>query len=473
MKVKLIRALALLLVCTIAGTCLACAKDPGSISETTKAETQENVQETETGFKPDIDTNHYESEFIITGTGHVRNYATALEEDRGDPLMDAIYERNVKIEEQLGVEILDVDAGDWVSYTNNVLRTVQSGDDEYQLVLTHPYQGVTSFLTFNAAYDYAKLESVNLDAPYWATDFMQEMMIQDQYLLGYNDVCLTSVHCIMFNKEMMDTYRLQYPYDKVINKTWTLDAFFEMASTVTSETEDPNPTYGIAGNGWVELISFVTSSNLKVVDKDSEDNFRIAYENNSEKTYSLLEKVNDMFHSEYAYLSSPRLQRENLDFRDGTSMFYLQVTSSLPTYRDTDFDFGVLPYPLYDGAQDKYRALNWNGVMIIPASIKNTEMVSDVMELLAYYSAPLKTAYYEDLLGSKIAQAPQDAEMLDMIWGSVVSDIGMITANLNGMDPLLYMVPNLCVDGIDRYASFLKANSRNANRSLDQLFDQK
>ena len=110
--------------------------------------------------------------------------------------------------------------------------------------------------------------------------------------------------------------------------------------------------------------------------------------------------------------------------------------------------------------------------MIIPASIKNTEMVSDVVELLAYYSASVKTAYYEDLLGSKIAQAPQDAQMLDIIWGSVVSDIGMITANLSGMDPLLYMVPNLCVDGIDRYASFLKSNSRSANRSLDQLFDQ-
>jgi hypothetical protein len=110
--------------------------------------------------------------------------------------------------------------------------------------------------------------------------------------------------------------------------------------------------------------------------------------------------------------------------------------------------------------------------MFIPASIKNEEMVGDVLELLAYYSDPMKTAYYEDLLGSKIAQAPQDAQMLDVIWGSVVSDIGMITANLNGMDPLLYMIPNLCVDGTDRYASFLKSNSRNANRSLDQLFDQ-
>lgn len=472
MKVTFMRSLALLLVGVILFSCIACANNTGNVTETTNADTQETIQETETSFKPDIDTKNYESEFIITGVGSIRDYATVLEEERGDPLMDTIYERNLKVEEQLGVEIIDVDAGDWLSYTSNILRTVQSGDDEYQLVSTHPYQGVIAFLTSDAAYDFAQLESVNLDAPYWASDFMSEMIIHDKYLVGYNDMCLTSVHCIMFNKEMMETYRMQYPYDEVINKTWTLDKFFGMASTMTSGSDNSNGVYGIAGSGWIELISFVTSSNVKVVDKDSEGIFRVAYENNSEKTYNLLEKVSEMFNSEYAYLSSPRLSREGVDFRDGTSMFYLQSTGDLPNYRDTAFEFGVLPYPLYDESQENYRALNWNGVMIIPASIKNTEMVSDVVELLAYYSASVKTAYYEDLLGSKIAQAPQDAQMLDIIWGSVVSDIGMITANLNGMDPLLYMVPNLCVDGIDRYASFLKSNSRSANRSLDQLFDQ-
>ena len=142
----------------------------------------------------------------------------------------------------------------------------------------------------------------------------------------------------------------------------------------------------------------------------------------------------------------------------------------MPQYRDTTFDFGVLPYPLYDESQESYRAMNWNGVMVIPTTIKKPEMVSDVLELLAYYSAPVKTAYYEDLLGSKVAQAPQDARMLDIMWDSVVSDIGMVTANLAGMDPLLYMVPNLCIDGFDRYSSFLKSNSQKANRALRELF---
>lgn len=464
--------LALLLVGVLLLSCVGCGNSTNDNVDTTGVASQDTASEEDTEFKPDIEQSNYEKEFVITGVGSIRDYATVADEERGDPLMDTIYERNMKVEEYLGVEIIDVDAGDWLAYTGNILRTVQAGDDEYQLISTHPYQGVISFLTSDAAYDFAQLESINLDAPYWRTDFMSEMKIHDKYLVGYNDMCLTIVHCITFNKELMETYRMEFPYDQVNNKTWTLDSFFSMASVVTSGNTDRNGAYGIAGSGWVELISMVTSSNIKVVDKDSDGNFRVAYENNSEKTYSLLEKVHGMFNSEYAYLSSPRLSRAGLDFRDGTSMFYLMSTDQLATYRDTSFDFGVLPYPLYDEAQEDYRSLNWNGVMFIPASIKNEEMVGDVLELLAYYSDPMKTAYYEDLLGSKIAQAPQDAQMLDVIWGSVVSDIGMITANLNGMDPLLYMIPNLCVDGTDRYASFLKSNSRNANRSLDQLFDQ-
>ena len=35
-------------------------------------------------------------------------------------------------------------------------------------------------------------------------------------------------------------------------------------------------------------------------------------------------------------------------------------------------------------------------------------MVGDVIEMLAWYSEPVNTAFYETLLGSKVADAPED-----------------------------------------------------------------
>ena len=111
-----------------------------------------------------------------------------------------------------------------------------------------------------------------------------------------------------------------------------------------------------------------------------------------------------------------------------------------------------------------------NGLMAVPSVIKNPAMVGQTLELLGYYTAPVKIAFYEDLLGSKLSDAPEDAEMLDVIWDSVVTDIGMVSANLAGMDPLLYMFPNLCLDGVQGYSSYVARNTRSANRALEKLF---
>ena len=65
--------------------------------------------------------------------------------------------------------------------------------------------------------------------------------------------------------------------------------------------------------------------------------------------------------------------------------------------------------------------------------------------------------------------------MLEIIWASQVSDPGVITANLGSrtIDYLLYMVPQLCRDGIGSYSSFLKKYETASNRLLRQFFDPK
>lgn len=471
MKLNTTRLLALVLAALMLVACFtACAT--GNDDPATTTGSNDTANESDTTFDPEIETKNYEKEFYITGVYYIREWATASEEDRGDPFMDTIYERGIKIQDHLGVTLVDIDAGDWLAYSNNVIRTVQSGDDAYQLVSTHCYQGVTSFLTTDAAYNYADFDSVNLDAPYWALDFMEDVKIGDQYLIGYNDFCLTSVNAIVFNKDLMAEYNLTAPYEDVRNKTWTLDKLISLASNVAKDNGDgkwdEKDTYGISGWGWVDTISFTTACDIKIVDRDETGLYQVAYENNSEKTYAALEKVSELYNGEFAHYKGPN--GTQISFNDGTTMLYTMETRNMTNLRDTTFHFGVLPYPMYNEAQGEYKSLNWNGVMFVPASIKDPEMVGDVLELLAYYTPPVQKAYYEDLLGSKLSDAPEDAEMLDVIWDSVVTDIGMVSANLAGMDPLLYMFPNLCLDGVQGYSSYVARNARSANRALEKLF---
>ncbi len=467
--------LALLLAALMLLSCVSCATGQEEEDNTNNASTNA-VTEDETSFKPDIDTANYDCEFNITGVGTIINYAYA-EELEGEPFNDSIYERCIKIQDHLGVTLVKVDAGDWLAYSNNVIRTVQAGDDEYQLVSTHPYQGVTSIITSNAAFNYSDLEAINLDAPYWAADLMEEIKIGDQYLMGYNDMCLSDVQLLVFNKDLMERYNLTAPYQDVRNKTWTFDKLVSMASNVAEDNGDQiwdhKDTYGITGWGWTDFISLMSACDLKIVDRNAEGSFVIDYDNHTEKVLDVAEKLYQMYHAEYAYFNSPLDNRTGVTFTDGNSLFQTYGSVSLPNIRDTKIRVGVLPYPMYDEKQTEYRTLSWNGVMFVPASISNPDMVGEVLELLAYYTAPVKIAYYEDLLGSKLAEAPDDAEMLDVIWESLVSDVGVVTANINGsMDGLVYLMPNLAYTGTNTYASYTKSRIRTAQRELDKLFEQ-
>ena len=483
MKQTVKRSLALLLIAVMTLSAVACAT--GTETDETLDPNGTNAEtNSETEYVPDIAVKNYDCDFNFVASGSsVPRDVIAIEDiedtDAGD-LENAVYERGIKLKDHLGVTLVYQDAGDWIAYAANVSKTVQAGDDAYQMVLTHVYQGVTDLITSNALYDIGELDSVNLEAPYWATELMEEVKVNDKYLIGYNDFCLADVKLIVFSKDLMDQYNLTAPYDAVINKTWTLDQMIGMASTVSADNGDGKwdnqDTYGISGWGWVPLISFVTSSDMKIVDRDETDYFKLAYENNSEKMISLIDKIMGMYQADYSFFwksTDQGVADKMVKFSDGKTLFQLSDNKSLVPLREEDIRFGILPYPLWDEHQTEYKSLNWNGIFGVPGAIKNKEMVGDVLELMGYYTADVKTAYYEKLLGSKLAESPEDAEMLDIIWNSQVSDVGLIACNSSGsMDSLVYMIPKMCESGKANFASYMRQQSKSAQRGLDKVFSQ-
>ncbi len=472
----LIRLLALLLSLMTVLTAVACGVTDGD-TDTTASDMSEN--EEDTAYKPDIAVKNYEEDFniVIGGTFSKDSIAIEeLEEAKAGDLETAVYERGIKIKDHLGVNLVHQDAGDWIAYAANVSKTVQAGDDSYQLVLTHVYQGLTDLVTSNALYDMGELDAINLDAPYWASELMEEIKIEDKYLLGYNDLCLSCVKLVVFNKDLMKEYNLTEPYPDVRNKTWTLDKLIATASVVSADDGDgkwtEKDTYGISGWGWVPLISLVTSSDMKIVDRNEVGDFAVAYENNSEKMIDLIDKVMAMYNADYSYFWKSQ-GGTALNFADGKCLFQLYDSTSLVTFREETLRFGVLPYPLWDENQAEYKSLNWNGMMGVPGAIKNPDMVGEVLELLGYYTADVKVAYYEKLLGTKLAEAPDDAEMLDIIWKSQVSDVGIIACNSSGqMDALVYMLPKMCESGKANFASYMRQQSKGAQKGLNKVFGQ-
>ena len=110
----------------------------------------------------------------------------APEEASGDVVDDAIYERNVRIEDRFNCVIEEFDPGlaDWSEHTNFIKTSVMAGEDEYDITYNHIIGGPNISLdgVFMNLYD---LEYLDFSKPWWSQQMIDEMTLRNQiYLVG-------------------------------------------------------------------------------------------------------------------------------------------------------------------------------------------------------------------------------------------------------------------------------------------------
>jgi hypothetical protein len=121
-------------------------------------------------------------------------------------------------------------------------------------------------------------------------------------------------------------------------------------------------------------------------------------------------------------------------------------------------DFGILPFPKFNEAQENYYSVvnPYTGVMLgIPQSAEDLNRVSIILEALAAESRyTLQPAYYDVALTRKYTRDEESEEMLDIIFGSRVYDIGGV-----------YSFGNVFLDFIEL--------SRNNDRNIMSFYERR
>lgn len=97
----------------------------------------------------------------------------------------------------------------------------------------------------------------------------------------------------------------------------------------------------------------------------------------------------------------------------------------ISSLRDMDANFGIIPYPKYDEAQENYLSrIEGCELTGVPVTA-DPEFVSVVLEALASDSAKnVVPAYYDVALKTKYTRDEESAEMLDVIFQNRVFDLG-------------------------------------------------
>lgn len=469
------RALSLTIAAVLAAQLTACG---GAAEETTAPAVTEAV--TEAVIPADIPKADYGMTFNILypNWGLYPNYFFGDEEKTSEVMGKALYERELKVEEYLGVDITNTEVATINDIQPAIQQTVMAGDDSYQMALTHCITAVNAMAAEELVID-LNTTNLNFEADWWNHSATEALNVYGKQYYAVSDYMIPDPNCIIFNKDMIELLGLENPYDLVRDGEWTMDKMHEMMSVATKDNGDTKwdaeDTYGLTtGKTWYH-VSFTYSAGLKLVDKNEDGEFSLAFTTDDTAT-ALMETIDKIFNGDHVYTYNNNDPSAVFDISTNRCLFNMTSLNTLHTLRDSDVEFGILPYPKLYESQDKYLSNDWSGLMCVPASVKEIDMVSDVIELLSYYSdESVIPTYYDLILGTKLSRDDDSREMLNIIFDNIVFDAGMNYFGFEkNMQKLFYiaqyavMTPgqNLFVSTYNKYVSGAQAEIDAFNEAM-------
>jgi len=398
------------------------------------------------------------------------------EELTGEGINDAVYTRNLNVEDKYNVRITEygVDIGQMITTLRNV---VQAGDTSYDLVAPNFEVGIQAAQA-HLLYDLKEMEHINLGASYWNQKMMENTSIAGRVFYAIGDISIMAndgTWIMMFNKQAVEDNGIEDLYSLVRDGKWTIDKFYELCGSFSRDL-DGNGTYNdddiyglVTSNDTIQGLLY--STGFKIIEKDKDDIPLIAPL--AERTITVIEKILKIMHEDNIVYNNSVSGRDHLRgqavFEAGRGLFYAEVMQCVIRLREMEIDFGVLPFPKYDETQKEYTTFihPWaSSTIAIPWSTGDLERSQIILEEMAYQSQKYLTpAYYDQALKFKAMRDEESSEMLDIILAGRMSDIGYIS-NLGG----LYsgIVGQVSANKSD-IASYYTKMEKAAQKALDKM----
>jgi len=417
------------------------ADDKKSDAETVSNVSAETEPETEpedteiTNYTDDLGEMKFDSATFNIRTIENVNVHSYMDvaEDSADVYDSSLYQRNRKIEERFDIIIKETLAAD----NNDFRNIITSGDKTFDMGNVRCSDGL-QYWKDNLIYDIDTVPNIDLTKPYWAKKLNDSISLGGhQYVaIGAYDINVMDLtYALLFNKEMTEDLGFASPYETVKNGNWTMDEMSVMMATALSDLDGDgkmgkSDRWGYLAHYKQVLPDFWISCGEMSILKDENDKpyFNADSERFAQvfdKTFDIIQGQNVWFKDFDPYYDVPK---DNIEiFSEGRSIFMDVSFFDIKSMRDSDTDFGILPYPKYDESQSEYYSrVTYYWANIIPVTnTEHLEMTGAILESLNCESANLVVpAYYDISLKAKYSRDEESAAMLDLIFENRVVDLG-------------------------------------------------
>jgi len=396
-------------------------------------------------YLPDMDFDGYVFRIAVyddPGEGALKS-AADREQETGDTVDDAMYRRNRIIEERYNVIIKQIGFPQWTGAFDLFNKSIAGGTDDFDLC-TQVVSNAWNVALQGKIVPIYQLPYCDITQPWYCQNTNEELSIMGKLFFAYSDEALNMFEqseAVCFNKGMAAEFEFEDIYTLVDEGKWTVDRFFEMSKAVTQDMNgdgimNDEDRYGILSEWDMLYANFWRGAGIKLIEKDPDG---IPYFNavGNQRLFDALENAYDnlfggekIFYDLYKdkptkYAADDR-QSTRMMFQDGHGLFYVTYIGNVQHLRGMDKDYGLIPFPKYDEAQENYYSRCYEGLINLPPiHAENLERTSIIMEALAIesknYTIP---AYYEIAFKNKHARDEESERMMDLIYDARSMDLG-------------------------------------------------
>jgi len=353
-----------------------------------------------------------------------------VEEENGEPVNDAVYKRNAILEERYNFLIRKAPGTSAIQ--SQAEKSMLSGSNDYQVLMCNT-QETNNLAMKGYLSDLRKVNYLDLSREYWDQNSIYGFTVGGKTLFMTGDLSIMAndaTWILMFNKKLLQTLQLEDPYASVRNGKWTADVMCGMMKLASKDLngdgvmKGPDDQFGLTTHdSTFDGLFFGMGMRVSIIDSDGYPQLSI----NNERIANVMEKTAMIMHKDITYNADWQLIAKC--FEEDRALFYGEVLQCVIRRRSMDTDFGVLPFPKLNEAQDDYaHMVHVTACMVgVPNTLDDETMsfAGFVLESMCAESRNwLVPAYYTTALEGKFMRDEESKDMLDIILRTRRYDLG-------------------------------------------------
>ena len=404
------------------------------------------------------------------------------DEENGDTMNDAIYQRNLAVEDRMKIKI-DVisrngDYGAHTQFNSDVVKEVMAGDTPYDVISYYAY-AMPMIASEKVLYNLKDLDYINFGKPWWHQKFIENAEVYGKLYAVAGDINLTTVsyrRALFFNKTLAADYLKGVDiYKTVFDGKWTQEYMISLTKDLYEDLDgdgkdSPEDFYGYYANASGD--SFPVGAGITYTKKTADGGYEWDFFN--ERNNDIIERFYSM------YKNNPGIyfndQDDTIDqkrFAEGRCIFFSYMFNYTEKLRDMKQEYGIIPMPKYDEAQSQYYSIandNYSQIAV-PLTVKDEKMVGAFLELAGEYSyKKVIPAYYEVAMKGKYLRDDESCRMFDLIVDSAWYDFANINTSAVGDPVFITRQASYHRDG-QNFASMWASRKDELTSKLQALLD--